>query len=113
MATRPSIVPVLAVWAKAAGRKRNSAASRAHAGRRHDGLEHAEIGSDITGAAEADGACDLHGHVGDDVAIEVFSHDHVEIRGARGDAGGADIDDVEVLFDVRVFLADLIKDRAE
>ena len=56
---------------------------------------------------------DLRRDVGENVAVEIRHHDHVERFGRVGHLGGADVDDPVLVLDLRIFGADLVEDLVE
>ncbi len=78
-----------------------------------DGLEHGALLADVGRAGHADAAGDLRGHVGEDVAVEVGHHHHVELLRGVGQLGRADVDDPGFLFQVRVLAADFLEHLME
>lgn len=78
-----------------------------------DGFEHCDVFADIGGAAESDGACDLGGDIGDDIAVEVEGNDDIEAFGLVGEHSCADVDDIVVGSDFGVFWCDFVEDFME
>ena len=56
---------------------------------------------------------DLRRHVGENVAVEVGHHDHVESFRRVGHLGRADVHDPVLVLDVRIFGGDLVEDLVE
>lgn len=78
-----------------------------------DGFEHGVVCSNVGGAGEADGACDLGSDVAYDVAVEVFGYDDIKSFGNVGEFCCTDIDYVVIFFNIRVLMADFVEDRVE
>ena len=56
---------------------------------------------------------DLRGHVGENVAIEIGHHDHVERFRRIGHLGRADVHDPVLVLDVRILRGDFVEDLVE
>ncbi len=78
-----------------------------------NGLEHGKMIADIGRAGQANRTGDLGGHVGENIAVEVGQHDHIEGFGCVGHFGRTDIDDPRLVLDIGIFRGDLIEDAVE
>ncbi len=82
-------------------------------GRAVDRLKHRMLRPNVGRAREPHGTRDLGGDVAQDVAIQIWHHDHVEGLRRIGEFGGADIDDPVLVFDRRILGRDLVEDLVE
>jgi hypothetical protein len=78
-----------------------------------DGFEHGALVADVGRPGQAHRAGDLRRHVGEDVAVQVRHHDHVEGVRRVGHLGGADVHDPDFLLDVRIERADFVEHLVE
>src|SRR2546421_2816069 len=58
-----------------------------------NGLEHGAVIADVGGTGKANGTGYLRRHVGEDIAVQVWQHDHVKCLWRVGELGRANIDD--------------------
>ena len=72
-----------------------------------DGLEHRHAGAEVRAGHDAEPADQPGAQVGDDVAVEVRQHDHVELLGLHHELHARGVDDALVVGDVRMRAGDL------
>ena len=82
-------------------------------GRAVDRLEHGHMLANIGRPRQPDRTSDLGCDVGENVAVEIRQHDHVERFRRVGQLGGADVDDPVLVLDVRVLGGNLFEDLME